>query len=174
MKKLLFLLPAFFLLTACQPTNKSDTPQVQSEKVQTAKVGEYCDKNKKCTFSLECKYDAQNFDAGGICVETVVDKDAECPEVRSPVCGKKGRNKNGYLNECEAKRHGAEILHEMFCKKDETVAGSCEAESLGIGNCEKLAIGFEFDGNKCVSANVTGCDAEIPFGSLKECQAKCE
>ncbi len=97
----------------------------------------------------------------------------ECEEIKAPVCGIKDGAKNGYLNECEVRRHGAEFLYKGFCKQDETVPGNCEAKLTPIGNCEAAFIGVEFDEEKCTERTVSGCEAEIPFADLASCEEKC-
>ena len=154
-----------FVLFGCGGSEDSKTPKVSKEKVETVGLGEKCDK-KKCGAGLECNINK-------ICIETVVDKNLECPETKAPVCAKKDSRKNGYLNKCEAQRHGAEFLYSGFCKKDEEVKNSCEAKVLAIGNCEREYIGFEFDGKKCIEKKVMGCDAELPFETKESCEKKC-
>ncbi len=90
------------------------------------------------------------------------------------MCAIRGHIKNGYLNECEAKRHGATILSSGFCERDDSVIGNCEAKAMGIGTCFKVTRGFEFDGKQCVEKNVGGCDAELPFPSEESCVIACE
>ncbi len=172
--KYFVLLFSIFFLTACHSQMGPKNTQTSHKKVSTASVGEPCGEEIKCEAGLECRYDAMNFKAGGKCVDTVVDKKVKCDQNKIPVCGVVGRLKNAYLNRCEADRHGADVLNEWLCKLDEDVPGSCEAKALGVWNCEKLFIAYEFDGTKCVQANVVGCEAEIPFDSLEACQAKCE
>lgn len=169
MKKSIFLALLLTLsLTACQKESNDTKEEINvgSEKVETVGLGDSCEE-KKCGDGFECNEEK-------ICVETVVVKDLFCPEMHDPVCGKKGNFKNGYLNECEATRHGAEVLYKGFCNKDETAKGNCEARITRIGYCDTLHTGVEFDGKNCVAKTVTACDAEIPFTTLRACEEKCE
>jgi len=54
---------------------------------------------------------------------------------------------------------------------------TCEQRLTGVGSCEMLIVGIEFDpeqGN-CVEAKVGGCSVKGPgFESLEECQRLCE
>ena len=177
-----FMLAFAFLLVGCE-TSTEDTKDVETvlidsastSKVSTAKLGETCGGAiaKVCEPELECQFNPDFADARGRCVESVVLKDLECPGTKAPVCGIKEGQKNGYLNECEARRHGAEVIHEGFCKIDESVIGNCEAKAVGIGTCFKVTRGFEFDGKKCTERNIGGCDAEIPFPSKILCEDTC-
>ncbi len=98
----------------------------------------------------------------------------KCDPVKAPVCGIKDGAKNGYLNKCEVERHNAKFLYKGLCKQDETVPGNCKAKLTPIGNCEMDIAGVEFDGEKCVEKNTSGCEADIPFVDLESCQEKCE
>jgi len=98
----------------------------------------------------------------------------ECPETKAPVCAQKGRSKNAYLNECEAIRHDAEIIHTGFCIPDETVAGNCKGVVRAVGNCDTVFIGYEMWKGSCREFSVTACDAEIPFETLEACQTSCK
>ncbi len=186
-KKILITLPALLLLTACSlSTPKTTEPEItpagdtpisieSSEEAVGAKLGETCGglEKKPCMIGLECVFDFDKSDARGRCEDSVVDKEVECSKEQIPVCGKKGNQKNGYLNECEALRHGAEIVNESFCTVDPSVAGNCEAKAMSVGNCFNVTVGYEFDGEKCMQRNVGGCEAEIPFTSQEECEAAC-
>ncbi|MBT3349271.1 hypothetical protein HN954_04270 [bacterium] len=177
MKKL-FVLAAAFLLIGCGKTEPdSPLPTIETEVANTATIGETCGgaAEKLCESKLECVFDFDKADARGRCVDNVVDKEIKCPLAHSPVCGQKGLQKNGYLNECEATRHGAEILHAGFCTLDPAVENNCEAKAIGIGICFKVMRGFEFDAetNRCVQKNVGGCEAEIPFQSQEKCEEMC-
>ena len=175
MKKLFsvtFVLTLALTLAACQ-TEKAPSLETndssmgaQSEIVETVGLGESCEENL-CGSGFECNEKK-------ICVETVVIKDLFCPETKAPVCGQKGDFKNGYLNECEARRHGATIVHEGFCKPDESVKGNCDAEITRIGYCDTLQTGVEYNGKKCISKTVTACDAEIPFITIGSCEKACK
>ena len=186
MNKKLLLIPALFLLTACG-TPTVDTPQItpagenpvkinSSEEAVGAKQGETCGGLEKtpCMIGLECVFDFDKSDARGRCEDSVVDKTVECNKEQVPVCGQKGLQKNGYLNKCEALRHGAKIIHKGLCKIDKTVAGNCKAKAISVGNCFSVTVGWEFDGEKCMKRNVGGCEAEIPFATEEECATKCQ
>jgi len=173
MKKFLVFCAAFFLF-ACEK-NSEKVGELRSEKVKTVGVDEKCNSTEKlfCDPGLECELNLENPEIGGICIETVVDKNLECDEKKEPVCALKNNRKNGFLNRCEARRHGAEILHEKFCEKND-VAGDCSAKVLAVNFCEQIFSGFEFDGENCVEKKVVGCDAEIPFVTKIECEQKCK
>lgn len=175
MKKLALAFAPLLFLAGCADTTE-DTPTVIMEEVQTATTGETCGgvEKKLCESGLDCIFDFDKSDARGRCTRTVVDEEIECPRDQKPVCAIRGRIKNGFLNACEATRHGATIISEGFCQKDDTIIGSCEARATGIGNCFKVTRGFEFDGKKCVEKNVGGCDAELPFPSMESCTLACE
>ena len=181
MKKYAILLASLFVLIGC---GKSDddiqridvsTDNIQSQTVKVSSLGGTCGGEQaiKCGDGLECKNNNPAPGSTGICVETVVDKNLECEDTKSPVCGQKGDNKNGYLNACEAQRHGAEVLHKGFCKVDPATEGSCTAKAIGIGNCEAFFTGYEFDGSNCVEKSFAGCDAELPFPTLEACENTC-
>ncbi len=168
MKKTLLLALIAFSLTACADEKKptfTDDINVQSKTIETATLGESCE-TKKCKSGLECNDEK-------ICVETVALKNLFCPETQDPVCGRKGDYKNGYLNECEATRHGAEILYKGFCKVDPDVTGDCKANITRIGQCDTEFTGVEYNGKNCVEKSVSGCDAEIPFESIEACESTC-
>lgn len=178
MKKFSLIVFSLFLF-ACDTLEKEQEvltkPNVQSEKVETVEVGSFCGGINKiaCKSGLRCKLNPESKDNSGVCEDTVLDKNIVCPTDKKPVCGLKDHNKNGYLNECEAKRHGAEVLYEGFCKLDESVKDSCTAKVLGMEGCNKNIQGFEFDGNICVQKMVQGCQAEIPFKTKVACEKKC-
>ncbi|MCF7812813.1 hypothetical protein K9M59_04470 [Candidatus Gracilibacteria bacterium] len=179
MKKYILLGAALFFLSGCDGTNPDENPDslnVSGDPIQTQKLGEECGGplGKKCASGLECKKENPRPESFGVCVEIVVDETLKCEPTKDPVCGQKGNTKNGYLNECEARRHGAEVLHKGFCIPDTNVVGNCDASIMGIGNCEAYFEGFEFDGTACIRKGVSGCDAEIPFDTLEDCQEKCE
>lgn len=175
MKKLLLLVPALLLIIGCgNQTTPADT-NIELEEVTTVSEGQTCGGSEKklCSVGLECIFDFDKPDARGRCTDTIADKDIKCTREQKPVCAIRGRTKNGYLNECEAHRHGATILHDGFCQKTDDAIGKCDAIALGIGNCFKVTRGYEFDGKKCIEKNVGGCDAELPFPSLESCQQNC-
>lgn len=151
--------------------------QADLKTVKTVGVGEMCGgiAGFMCKSGLMCKISAQHPDAGGTCIETVIQKELVCPPTKDPVCGLKDGVKNGYLNECQAIRHGAEIVNKGFCKLDESVKGNCEADFMAIGNCEMAFSGFVFNAerNACTKKFASGCEAEIPFSSLEDCQKNC-
>jgi len=66
--------------------------------------------------------------------------------------------------------------NEFTIKEKSALDPRCGEKVIGIGLCEALAIGYEFDSGleKCVEKRVGGCSFEIPFGSLEECQEVCE
>jgi len=132
--------------------------------IETVGAGESC-VEKSCAIGLEC-------DSRQICVKSVVEN-VKCQKLHAPVCARKGNRKNGYLNECEARRHGAEFLSDGLCKVNEKVDGDCESEVLAVGNCTERFSGWFFDGKNCVERVVAGCEAEIPFFSQKKCEEKC-
>ena len=177
MKKLIILAVALALFGCGSTTNQATSnTDVDSQSVKTVGVGEICGRSIEisCETGLECQLERSLPNNTGVCIETVVDKNAECSQTKAPVCGLKGRQKNGYLNECEALRHGAVILNEWFCKVEPETKNNCEAKVLGIGNCEAFIIGYEFDGKQCQEVGVSGCEAEVPFNSIEECQMACE
>lgn len=177
MKKFVILAVALSLFGCGSdtPSDITSNTRINSKTIETVDTGEMCGgiAGFVCESGLECRYDGNYPDAGGICVETVVDKDMQCDQTKAPVCGLKERQKNGYLNECEAKRHGAEILNEGFCKIEPEKKNNCKALVIGIGNCEMFTLGYEFDGEECQEISISGCEAEIPFPTLKDCQMEC-
>ncbi len=186
MKKFL-LLSALVFLTACSPTDKQikdnpdvskSTPKIVSKHLATTSdVGEECagESELKCRQGLNCAFDYDTKDGHGTCVEKIV-KEQECENVYDPVCGlNNGRQKYNYFNECQAERHGAEVLYKGKCKKDEKVAGNCEAQARGFSNCLKVIEAYEFDGQKCVKKMVSTCDgADIPFETKEDCEKTCQ
>lgn len=178
MKKLLVLAAAFLIVGCGNSEPPKALPEIKTEVAETATIGETCGgaAGKLCEPGLECVFDFDKPDARGRCADSVVDKEVKCPLTHAPVCGQKDLQKNGYLNECEADRHGAEILYDGFCKIDETVAGNCKAQAVGIGTCLKVMRGFEYNQKtkRCVQKNVGGCEAELPFQTFEECTATCQ
>jgi hypothetical protein len=107
-------------------------------------------------------------------VEKRVKLGVTCGQEQKPVCAKiSDRQKNAFLNACEADRHFAEILHEGFCGRQKSVENNCEGRVMGIGNCGGAFVGWEFVDGKCQEVSVSGCDAEIPFESLEACESGC-
>ena len=149
---------------------------VDSEVVQAVGVGAVCGGGDKvkCAAKLVCAYEVYALDAVGVCVDPVVDKERVCSQEQAVVCGVKGRRKNGYLNICEAERHGAAFLGSGFCVVDATVARNCDAGIRGIGSCDVFFEGVEYDGERCVKRGVFGCDKEVPFETLEACWGRCE
>lgn len=182
MKKFLILFCTLCLLGCEKEASKTTgsvktiTPNVDSKTVKVAKEGGACGgPNKtKCAAKLECVYAEYSENAVGKCIDPVVDKTVECPQSQSPVCGLKNKRKNGYLNDCEAKRHGAKIMDKGFCKPDPSVVHNCKAAARGIGTCDIFFKGYEYNGKKCVEQGIFGCDTEIPFNSMEDCMKICE
>ncbi len=181
MKKLILLVAVLALFGCeikdpfCCGIKPSSNSNVDSETIVAMELGEICGgpDSLQCGAGLACEREEPRAESMGVCVDTVVDKSAECDKNKAPVCGLKGRQKNGYLNECEAHRHGAKILHEWFCKVEPDVKNNCKAQVLGVGNCEIFFVGYEFNDTECVEVGVGGCEAEIPFSTLKDCQMEC-
>lgn len=165
-KYCLLLIVLCSLLTGCSGEDGPQSIDFEGDEAKTVGVGESC-MEKNCHRGLECDRDF-------VCVNTVEDPNMVCPETQKPVCGFRDGRKNGYLNECEAERHGAEVLYEGFCKPDESVSGNCEEKVTSIGNCRVIYTGFEFDGKNCQEVKVGGCDADIPFTSQESCEATCK
>lgn len=185
MKKILVLALSLVLLGCTN--SKTETPEDVDFKTPTesqvrvdknpkiAGLGQACggQDKKACDLSYICEFTKNSAYAGGTCIDTVVDKNIECPENRDPVCGIRGGQMNGYQNECQLKRHGAEFVKKGFCSPDATVEKNCEAKAVGIGTCFESFVSFEFDGTSCVQKNVNGCEAEIPFETLESCESTC-
>ncbi len=175
MKNLFAIVLIFVGLSACDKDTPTSDTNIDATTVNTVGLGEACGglTENFCKSGLKCNN--QNPQDEGTCISTVVDEDIECPKTQSPVCGKIGNNKNGYLNECEAKRHGAEILYNGLCKADETVTNNCDAEPISMGNCEAWFEGayFDKDSNTCKNIGLSGCSADIPFPNIEACQKSC-
>jgi len=175
MKKIPLML-IFLTLSACTQTQKDNdsiNPEITKQTVTTLKKGETCGKQnqKKCDINLECRYNEEK--QKSLCEEMEVNNLQKCPETQDPVCAKKNNNRNGYLNECEAKRHNAEILHKGFCKPNTTIKKQCFIPMETIGNCETLFSGFEFINGECKERKILGCDADIPFETKEVCEKTC-
>ncbi len=181
MKHLLLVLVAFCLVACGEGNNTPEAPEAidpsgaQAQPVdpnQISQLGEACgpDSNKQCGSGLVCKQ------PDNICVQKVVDDTLECPTEQKPVCAILGNNKNGYLNECEARRHGATVLSQGFCKPDPTVEGSCTSPALSIGNCQQTFTGARFNEvtKNCEDVNLIGCSADLPFKTVAECETACQ
>ena len=176
MKKFLILAFGLFLVGCGSSEEEIKTIELSNtEKVTTVGEGEFCggEAKIKCGVGLECLIDVESEDISGKCIDTVEEKYLECPETQAPVCGLKRNQKNAYLNECEALRHGAEILHDRFCKVED-VSGDCKADVLSVGNCEIIHIGYMKKLTGCQEVKVAGCDIQTPFESLEACQNSCE
>ncbi len=176
MKKLILLAPALLLLAGCNNEEVKPQPEVEIQEVKTVGEAQSCggSEGKFCEAGLDCVSDFDKADGRGRCTDTVVDKEIECTRDQKPVCAIRDRVKNGYLNECEATRHGATILSTGFCQKSDEAIGDCQAKAMAIGICPKVTRGYEFDGKKCVEKNVRGCDAELPFPSMESCEQNCQ
>jgi len=128
-----------------------------------------------CHPDFYCQINAESKDLSGTCIDTVVDKKIECEKVNAPVCGVRDGHKFGYGSKCEAKRHGATVLYDGFCKKDKAAAGSCNAEVMGIGRCADFFTGVQYDSesNTCARVSTVACSADIPFVTEDECELAC-
>ena len=185
--KNLYLCVLSLILVSCSLNQNNETGkqnikinnvQSQVENITLASLGESCSgaERVRCTQNLECKIqNSGEPNAHGICVEKVINPQ-ECPKTKTPVCGQRNGKKNGYLNACEAERHGAEILYDGLCKPDKGATGDCSAKIVGIGNCEAYITGVFFNPitGKCESGGVSGCSADTPFQSINLCQQFCE
>lgn len=141
-----------------------------------ARLGDACgpESEKLCASGLSCQFEGTNQTAG-ICLPVIVNPDLECDTNNSPVCGLIGNNKNGYQNECFARRYGAVVVAEGFCKTDPAVKNNCDARTYSIGNCQESFNGAFFNAQtgKCEAVTMTGCGADIPFGSVEACASAC-
>lgn len=165
MKK--FVLPIISLFViGCDSQPPDQDVQIKTETINTAKIGEACTDNL-CGDGLTCN--DQN-----ICVSKDVDPTITCGTEQKPVCGLKERVKNGYLNECEARRHKTTVLYEGLCKLDPTVKGRCDRSATVMGNCETEFVGYEHTSAGCSKIRLTGCSAEIPFNTQQACEKTCE
>ena len=180
MKKLLILVMGMVLL-GCNNVEISreniqdlDLRNVQTDKLEAVGgIGDLCGIKIEmpCGSGLECKL-TENKDTG-ICIASIANKNLKCDDQQAPVCGLKNNNKNAYLNECEAKRHGAVILNEGMCKKDELVVNNCNAKVIGFEGCGKIMKGVEFVNGVCQQKQVQGCDIERPFVNIEDCVNTC-
>ncbi len=93
----------------------SEVKAVKQVPIKTVGLGKTCggSENIGCKTGLICQL-TQGVE--GICIEAVVQKNLTCSKERKPVCGERHGIKNGYLNECEAIRHGATIINQGLCK----------------------------------------------------------
>ncbi len=188
--KHLFLFSLALTLVACAtPTtdaDKTSTPtaidinQTGSNKIKPeaiSRLGDSCgpSTDKLCASGLSCQFEGTD-QTRGMCLPTVVNAGLECDETQNPVCGLIGNNKNGYLNKCYAERYGAVVLNEGFCTVDVASTENCEAPAISLGNCQETFTGAAFnpDTNECETVTLVGCEAEIPFKSLKACQSGCQ
>ena len=189
MKYLMTFVLAFTLLGCDQNASpKTDTPTAPNvidasnasstliDPNEIARLGEACgpSSEKLCASGLTCQFEGMQQEAG-VCLPEVVNPDLECDETQNPVCGLIGNNKNGYLNECFARRYGAVVLNEGFCKNDESIKNNCEARAYSLGNCQDSFTGARFNDEtgECEAVTLVGCSADIPFDSLEACQQTC-
>lgn len=151
-----------------------DTSDINAESVSLAPVGEACGSKIEtlCAEGLFCDYSAG--EKTGICTQKEVNPNITCDKTKEPVCGQKGRQRLGYLNECEARRHGAEILNTGFCQPED-IADSCAHKIYSLGNCGDEFNGVEYNSteDECVKINVRGCEAQLPFETLEACETTC-
>ncbi|MDH3324427.1 MAG: hypothetical protein OEL89_02215 [Candidatus Peregrinibacteria bacterium] len=170
MKKIL-ILTVSVLVFGCvknveNPTTEiGEKPSTTFEQIETVGLGESC-VEKKCTAGLECSNK-------NICIESVVDKSLECPKTQSPVCGLKDGRKNAFLNDCEARRHGAKILYGGFCKAENIISNDCKGIPIPTGLCDQKFGGAYFDGKDCKPIVIQGCSIEMPFADMNLCEEKC-
>jgi len=145
---------------------------VNSDGITLVGLGEACGSKVEtlCQTGLYCAYTPGK--SAGECQPKDVDPDVVCEKIRKPVCGLKDRSKLSYLNECEAKRHGAEIVGDEFCAASENDK-SCDGKVYSIGNCTTEFTGFEFKSGKCGAVTVNGCELDTPFDSLETCSNTC-
>lgn len=141
-----------------------------------SRLGEACgpSSDKLCASGLSCQFEGMKQEEG-LCLPIIVNPDLECDETQDPVCGLIGNNKNGYLNECFARRFGAVVLNDGFCKNDETIKNNCDARAYSLGNCQQTFTGARFNHqtNECEAVTLVGCGADIPFESLDTCETAC-
>ena len=144
---------------------------------KAAREGEKCSGNTgyTCAPDLFCKRDYTTEDKEGICINTIVDKDVECPKSDKMVCGEWNGYKMGYASKCEAERRGATNITEGFCKKDVTIANDCSKTVVPFGKCEDVASGVQYNAatNTCESVEYYACMVDSPFQTAIECEAKC-
>jgi len=59
---------------------------------------------------------------------------------------------------------------------DQDMDARCEQQVKGIGICDGMTIGYQYnqETETCEMKEVSGCGADSPFSSLKECQEVCE
>lgn len=129
MKKLLLLALCALVLVGCthdHPHTPDTTPDTQTEdtltlndpafdsqKVIPQQVGDVCSQEQPCQSGLEC------FD--GTCETIMIDDSIVCDKTKAVVCGAHPRGGQiEYLNECEARRHMAEILSQGFCPSSQS------------------------------------------------------
>jgi hypothetical protein len=188
--KYLLLFAIALNLVACADTEPNATQNNQAPNIIDAsdagsspidpesisRLGEACGPSteKLCASGLSCQFEGMQ-QGEGLCLPVVVNPDLECDETQDPVCGLIGTNKNGYLNECFARRFGAVVLNEGFCKNDETIKNNCDARAYSLGNCQESFTGARFNQNsdECEAVTLVGCSADIPFESFESCQSSC-
>ncbi len=73
---------------------------------------------------------------------------------------------------------GDKIIYsnEFTIKEKSALDLKCSEKVVGIGLCEAMGIGYEFNSEtgKCIKRGVSGCSIETPFKTLEECQEVCE
>lgn len=192
MKKFILLALVSVLFVACgtqksaQPNDLSSdriqskqefaTPAVTTQKNATSvSVGGICGGPEKltCDRGNICAFDDQDSEGKGICDALIIDDAKECPDTQAPVCGLRKGQKHGFLNKCYLEKHGAEFVSNGLCKKED-IAGQCGAQAVGVGTCFKTIKAYVFDGKNCQKKYITGCDAEIPFETIKACEKACK
>ncbi len=170
------------ILLACQSPKSPDTQATQTDTVtttpiQTAQENEMCGgpENILCDQGYECVTEENNALQFGICTLSVVDTTLSCTDEKEPVCGYKNDRKNGYLNACHAKRHGADILNEGLCTPEVSFSQSnkCEAKTDIVGLCNSLHTAYEFRNGGCEERSIRACGIASPFSSLADCEAEC-
>jgi len=176
----IFSILVSFMLAGCGfnlDFELDDTPEAQVEStrasVNTLQVGDVCgvDATKVCDAGLSCQYDDNE---QGTCQAKDLDASLICTKEKDPVCGLKGRELLGYLNECEANRHKAQIVNEGFCAPKD-VAEDCGESVYSLGNCATRFEGFEFNAGtgSCDAVVIRGCELQAPFTDLETCNSSC-
>ena len=150
--------------------NLSDS---ERQVIEPQEAGAQCDNETSfCGAGLECQF-GDSVDMGTCQAKAL--KDIKCSSEKKPVCAVKNNQKLGYLNECEAERHGAEFVNEGLCKQELTTSNNCKAPVRAIGNCNSVLEGFAFNAvsESCESVSVRGCSVETPFKTMDGCSAVC-
>lgn len=132
MKKVFILTLALFLTGCGESTTQTiNSPQgefqkgigitqlheVKQQAVETVGLGETCGGEAaiSCKSGHICQLTEKHIQSKGICIETVTQKNLTCPKEKAPVCAEREGITNGYLNECEAIRHGATVVSQGLC-----------------------------------------------------------